>query len=523
MDNPKSIYSRFCALSLASTFCVMLLVGCGGGNNQGAFTPSTGTVNTSISDPPICGISFSHVWVTVTKVRANVNSNAAPNDSGWVDLVNLSNSPKQVDLLSLAQTTCLATQLGAASLPMGKYQQIRFHLLANNATGVSVTALGSTTPTNSCGPNATTGPFNCVVPKLANGQDGQPQTLNLSSEAQTGIKIPGSQISQGGFTVSAGQVTDLDIDFNTCESLVAQGNGQFRLKPVLHAGEVSPNTNTISGKVVDSANTSKAIGGALVFLEQPDSNNANLDRVFAGVTAGSDGSFSFGCLPVGGSFDVVAAGMVTDPVSKLTTTYNATVTLKVPVGTAMGNIPVVAEPTTVGTVSGLPSSPATFEGLLTTSTAATGGAATSADISLSALQPIGGGSSLLVTVPPFPTSTPNVATKSAPKNNFMGSATSCSTGTDCENFILLVPASNPKVGTFASSGTIYAAPATNPAIYWINARAFVPMTSSTNPGDPDCSPSSFPATFDSSTQKTVNPGDPPVSLNFTFTGCQSGL
>lgn len=493
------------------------LLSCGGGTSTSLMVSSgNGTVNTSISDPPICSMSFSHVWVTITKVTANINADAGPNDSGWVTLVDLISSPKQVDLLSLAQTTCLSTQLGSAGLPTGKYQQIRFYLLANDATGVTVTTLGSSTATNNCGNSPTSGPFNCVVPT-----GGAPETLNLSSEAQTGIKIPASQISQGGFTVAAGQVTDIDISFDTCSSLVAEGNGQFRLKPVLHANEVSPNTNTISGTVVDSANTSHGISGAFVFIEQPDPHNANLDRPFASVTAASDGSFSIGCLPMGGMFDVVAAGMSTNALTLVTITYDATVTLKVPVGTSLGNVPLVAEPTMIGTTT-TTSSPATFDGLVTTTTAATGGAATTADIGLSALQSVGGGSSLLVTVPTFAGSTPQIATKSAPMNSFAGSATSCPTGTDCENFVLIVPASNPSVGTFSSTGTSYTSPAANPAIYWINALAFVPTSASSNPGAADCSPSSFPATFDATTQISVNPGEAKTQ-NFTFIGCQAGM
>jgi hypothetical protein len=48
------------------------------------------------------------------------------------------------------------------------------------------------------------------------------------------------------------------------------------------------------------------------------------------------------------------------------------------------------------------------------------------------------------------------------------------------------------------------------------------MSASSNAGAPDCSPSSEPATFDMTTQITVNPGDTKTH-NLTFVGCQSGL
>ncbi len=505
MGSPKYSNSRSCALLLAATFCAALLVSCGGGS-QTSLTPSSplmGTVNTSISDPPTCTAQFSNVFVTITKVRVHTSSNADTNASGWTDIIDLTGNPKQVDLLNLENTQCLLNQLGSKTLPAGTYQQIRVVLLANNATGVSVTPLGSSTPDNACGSSASTGPFNCVVPS-----GGSPQELLLSSEAQTGIKIPSSQITQGGVTIEAGQTSDLDINFNTCASIVRQGNGKFRLKPVLHAGEVSLNTNSLSGRVVVSgSNPPEPIGGAIVLLEQPDPNNPNFDRIFGGTTTGSDGTFAFCPLPQGASFDVVVAAMTT-ALALVTATYNATATLKVPVGTAIGDIPLVPEPTTTT------SSPITLQGLITTNTAASGGEATASDISLSPLQSVGGGSSLLITVPTFPVSSePSFAT--APSS---GSLT-CPPDTDCANYTLLVPASNPNVGTFSSTGTAYTAPAVNPAIYWVNARATVPLS---NPTTDNCSPSSFPATFDSTTQLSGNPGDT-LTQDIAFTGCTSGF
>jgi hypothetical protein len=42
----------------------------------------TGTITTTLVDPPVCSTSFDHVWVTVTKVTANISSTAADTDSG---------------------------------------------------------------------------------------------------------------------------------------------------------------------------------------------------------------------------------------------------------------------------------------------------------------------------------------------------------------------------------------------------------------------------------------------------------
>ncbi len=469
----------------------LALQNCGGSSTQSqqSSTPSstTASVTTTITDPPTCAAptgGFNHVWVTITRVRANISANAGPNDSGWMDMLDLSQSPKQIDLLSLTSNTCLLTQLGTnTGLPPGNYQQIRLLLLANDASGVA------TPSPNQCGSNG----FNCVV--LVNGAT---QTIQLSSEAQTGIKIPPGQISTGGINLTAGQSSDLNIDFNACDSILEEGNGRFRLKPTLHAGEVSLNSNSISGRVVDSV-TKKPIAMAKVLVEQPDANGT--DRVLAEEMAAADGTFIFCPLP-SGDYDVVAAGFIA-PVLGPAALYNATVTFKVPVGAALGDIPLVPE-------SGASTNivPATIHGQVTSS--GTGNTATAADITLSALQQATptGGPSIMVSVPLFPGSTPTVAT---------AAASTCPTNTDCVNYSLLVPASNPSVGTFSSSGTNYSVPVSGNVQYGIDADSFTPDGSNT----PDCSPSDVTTSLDvGGGPLTVALGVTVTAKTLIFTGCQ---
>jgi uncharacterized protein DUF4382 len=496
-------------VGIAITLAV--IVSCGGGSSSMPSQPTTtGTVTTSISDPPTCAApngGFQNVWITITKVTAHINSDASPSDSGWVTLVDLTTGPKQIDLLSLASTTCLLTNLGSTTgLPPGKYQQIRVLLLSNSPSS------GQATPSpNQCG----SGGFNCVV-----GSDGSTKPLLLSSEAQTGIKIPPGQITGGAINLQAGQSADLNIDFNACESIVTQGNGKYRLKPTLHAGEVSLNSNSISGRVVASMTSpTTPIPGALVFLEQPDPNNANLDRVVQANVSASDGTFIFCPLPAG-NYDMVVDAM-TSPATGVgsATTYAATVTLKVPLGTNVGDIPLIPQPVPSGGSPSTSTLPGMIGGLVTT-TSVSPSTGTDADVSVSALQSVGAGSPLLVTIPAFPGSTLSVSTSMPLPSASVG--TSCGTGTSvgCAPYTLSVPAGNPQVGTFSSSPpTSYTPPAALPAIYWVNAQATVPMSASSNPGSPDCNPSSLPTTFDSSTQLTVTPGNT-TSINFAFTACQ---
>src|SRR5262249_6392776 len=103
------------------------------------------------------------------------------------------------------------------------------------AQGVAVPLL------NACVGNG----FNCVVLK-----DNSVHELALSSEANTGLKIPPGQILGGPINVAAGQSVDLNIDFNVCASIIREGNGIFRLKPTLTAGQVSQNNSGIGGERV---------------------------------------------------------------------------------------------------------------------------------------------------------------------------------------------------------------------------------------------------------------------------------
>jgi Domain of unknown function (DUF4382) len=451
--------------------------GGGGGTTPTAPTTQSGAVRVALSDPPICKApqsDLNHVFVTITLVRAHLSATAAPDDGGWVNLVDLRGSPQQIDLLSTPDTTCVLTVLGSTTgLPPGAYQQIRLHLLSNTP------AQGEATPSpNAC---ARTGGFNCV--ELMNGSQ---QLLRLNSEAQTGIKIPPEQIAGGAITLTAGQAADINIDFDACRSIVLQGNGAFRLKPTLHAGKVTLTTQAISGQVIDQ-NTQQPISNAtiIVMAEQPDAGS--IDRVVLQTLASTlQGTFSLCPLPPG-NYDIVIAAFSTNGVIA----YNPTITFGVPAGTAIGIIPLV--------LGGNTSSPGVMTGQVTTD-----GGATGADIALSALQTAtpAGGAPLQVTIPVFAESTVNVATERV-------SGAGCLVGTACATYMLTVPASRPLVGTFTASGTTYA-PASGNVFYNINAQAFGPGSG----GTPICSPSSL-----ITPPVAVRAGDVVQATPLVFTQC----
>src|SRR5690242_13898633 len=194
------------ALSLAS---------CGGGPSSAG--NGNGSITVNLSDPPSCASPngpIAHVWVTINSVEAHMSSTADDKSPGWVELTpQLKSSPMSIDLFSLGSNACLLATLGNTSLPAGTYQQIRLLLVPNGG------AAGATPPPACKGQG-----FNCVVL-----QDSSVHELQLSSEANTGLKIPPGQIVGGPISVGAGQDVDLNIDFNACASIVQEGNGQFRL------------------------------------------------------------------------------------------------------------------------------------------------------------------------------------------------------------------------------------------------------------------------------------------------------
>jgi hypothetical protein len=456
--------------------------GGGGGGGGGTTTPGptsqSGAVRVTLSDPPICKApqsDLNRVFVTITLVRAHLSATAAPDDGGWVNLVDLRGGPQQIDLLTTPDTTCILTMLGSTTgVPPGAYQQIRLHLLSNTP------AQGEATPSpNAC---AGTSGFNCV--ELTNGSR---QLLRLNSEAQTGIQIPPEQIAGGAITLTAGQPADINIDFDACRSLVLLSNGAFRLKPTLHAGKVAPTTQAISGQVIDQ-NTRQPIANAtiVVMAEQPDTGS--IDRIVLQTLAStSQGTFSLCPLPPG-NYDIVIAALSTNGV----VAHNPTITFGVPAGTAIGTIPLV--------LGGNTSTPGVITGQVTTD-----GGATGADIAVSALQTAtpADGAPIQVTIPMFAESTVNVAAERA-------SGVGCPVGTACATYMLTVPASRPLVGTFAASGTTYAGPGGGNVFYNINAQAFGPGTG----GTPICSPSSLVTP-----PVTVRAGDVIQATPLVFTQC----
>ena len=450
--------------------------------NSGTISTGSGmgTVSVMLSDPATCQAPngpYSHVYVTITDIKVNVSATAADGDNSWVDLTpNLSKSPKQVDLLGLADNHCFLASLGdTLQLQAGTYQQIRV-ILAPNTANVSG---------NACGSSA-----NCVM--LTSDSSNTPHPLLLSSEAQTGIKIPGSQISSGGFTIAAGQTKELDINFLTCESIVQQGNGQYRLKPVLHAGEVSAISSSINGTVVDSA-TGKAVNGTVyVALEQPDTTTAKVDRVYMYQKANADGTFVF-CPLTGGPYDVVIVGTTAGGQF-----YQPTIITGVTVGSTPGTVKLYLPPATQN---------ASLSGVVSAQTSANAGAV--ADVQLSALETV---NTATYTIPLPPTSTQSSATLGVETVPAVSPATCpATTGTaDCVSYTMNLPSGAVNIGAWAASGPTLTL-TTNFATYSVDGIATIPGSG----GASDCNPSEITVAGPALTAVALNP----TGINLAYKSC----
>jgi hypothetical protein len=323
------------------------------------------------------------------------------------------------------------------------FQQINVTLLDNS--------LSSKVANNNCGTVA-----NCVVVASNNTI----QAIGLTGEAQTGITIPAAQIATGNFKVDVGQTKTLNLSVNACASIVVESNGQLRLKPVMFAGEVSPSSTSISGRVLDGVNQGVISGGRVVVaLELKDGSGT--DRVIQATVPDGTGAFSFCSLPAG-NYDVVAIAT-----NGLNVAYGATLAAGVPPGTNVGNIPIFPQP-------GPNQAPANITGQITT-VGASGGV--SVDLSVSMLQSISvAGKSLSFTVPQVAPLAPTLSIATEANG-------SCPANTNCGNYTLTVPATNPMVGVFATTGTTYSQ-VTGSVPYVVDAFAFVPGSGNT----PDCSP-----------------------------------
>lgn len=184
------------ALLAAGLVAVTLLgAGCGGSGDDAG-----GTVSIALTDAkPALPAGVTAVELTIDEVEVHRSGGA------WVSLP-LATTPYTVDLLQFqnGQTTQFVPEV---TLEPGRYTQLR--LLVSAAT-LTV--------------------------------DGQPEAIAVPS---------GKVRTDRTFEVPSGGAVALTVDFDLSQSVVAQGNGTFELKPVLHLVE-SARATEIHGAIADA-------------------------------------------------------------------------------------------------------------------------------------------------------------------------------------------------------------------------------------------------------------------------------
>lgn len=323
----------FIQSTLAVTCAALFVAACGGGGGDSA---GTGTLRTAMTDAPSCG--YDNVFVTVDRIRVNNSANAEPDGAGWSEVV--LEQPRQIDLLDLQNG--VIEELGEVTLPVGRVQQVRL-VLMDNATADPADIEFDPDADPSRAPNH-------VVFSAGGFED-----LKTPSGQQSGVKI------NVGIDVAEGQVADLLIDFDACQSVVeAGGSGNFLLKPVLTA--IPRLSSGVRGSVADAL----VPEGVSVSLQQ-DGEVVRATAPIESTDLDENGNFILAQVTPG-TYDLVftAPGFVTKVVTDVVVPEGELVNLDPDSTTAVDENEIVLLPATVegdavGTVTNTDDmKPATF-------------------------------------------------------------------------------------------------------------------------------------------------------------------
>jgi hypothetical protein len=196
-----------------------------------------------------------------------------------------------------------------------------------------------------------------------------------------------------------------------------------------------------------------------------------------------------------GTYDIVITA-----INGAGTAYAATVITGVQPGNSLGNVPLTAA-----------ALPAFLKGQITTST---GTAAASADLDLSVLQPITVNSATVMITTPLP----QLPSATFPLTTDFIIALICPANTGCTTFTLAVPAANPSVGAFVTTGNqTPAPPAAGTVIYTMDALASIRGSA----GVGDCAPANIQTSQTSTGTPLIATSAVTVTAaTLAFSGCQ---
>jgi hypothetical protein len=439
----------------------------------------TSSVSVMISDPAACKAPngpLAHVYISISDIKASTNPDAAPGDSSFVDLTpGLASAPQQVDLLGQANSKCFLASLSAgAQVAAGNYQQVRIFLAPDSAA--------SAVHNNACGASYA----NCLV-----RTDNSLHDLQLAPATAHGIQISQGQIANASLAVDSGQTPAIDVDFDTCSSVLTTANGGYEFNPVVHAGLVPSTGGSISGTVVSSKTGQPLNGGQVVVaLEQKDAKTG-LDRILMRTDASANGTFVLCPVPEG-TYDLVAVG-----VDGANVAYSAGVEQGIQSGQLAGKIPLVP-----GSTQG------TLQGMVSTQNAGHPPSGVDVAINADALQQID--NDVTITVPLLP--------GQSPFNDAMltQTASNCPAGVDCSTFAMQLPALTPNVVTCSQETAQFHQ---QPGVPVYTAESIAQITGSG--GIPNCSSSDLRETVTPQGRSIiVNPDQSTTAKSMTYTECQ---
>jgi hypothetical protein len=181
---------QYIVVPVILTCAFIMVAGCGGGG--GGASSTSGTAAVFLADGP--GSGFQAVYVTIQSIQI------CPTDGAWLTLYAAADLA-QAGVTQPINFTDLLNKpagLGNQIVPAGTYSQVR--LMVDTTPGA------------------------CYVID----SNGVQQNVTIPSGAQTGIKLVG-----GPFTIAAGAVNYLMIDFHAANSVHQLGNGNWQMKPTV--------------------------------------------------------------------------------------------------------------------------------------------------------------------------------------------------------------------------------------------------------------------------------------------------
>lgn len=250
-------------MQIRKLFLVMVLLlltigilACDGGGSSGG-GDGTGTVSLSLTDSTTD--QYRAVYFTITDLQICANYSDSPdNDCNWssLDPPDGMQFPITYNLLKLVNGVTEA--IGSGEFSAGKYNQIR--LIIGDSPELENNLLGEPHPE-----------ANYVI--LNDGND-TIKPLKIPSGFNTGLKLVHS------FTVGAGEIKELVLDFDACRSVVKAGNsGKYILKPTIKVIEPEDKVD-IAGMVTDDSDpvNPNPMGGTSVSAQISDGLSATVVR-----------------------------------------------------------------------------------------------------------------------------------------------------------------------------------------------------------------------------------------------------